>query len=258
MSSALRSIRARLAPLFQSRLAPADASGTLLFFIHLPKTGGTSLTTVLRRVYGRHYLNVGKRGRQIESGDVKWNQVHCCSGHLQADWTDDLLDGTGAPAFAGREVRKICVVREPISRVISYYRYVTSTPKHRLHTVTRGMTADRFFSFLDDEGCVECWNQQARMLRGQEGTLFLAAPLDRMDGLSQILAVSCGWRKTPKVPRINTSIASDFNPISESVREMIRERSALDLALYAAISERFERGDFPAQKISASIASTNA
>jgi len=120
------------------------------------------------------------------------------------------------------------------------------------------MSAERFFSYLEEEGCGECWNQQTRMLRGQEDSLFLAAPLDRLDSFAVTLAGSCGWRKTLQVPRINASAASAPASVPESVRELIRERSALDLALYAKISERFENVDFPAQKMSAGVFSANA
>ena len=88
-------------------------------FIHIPKSGGTSFFALLKdRLTSRHisiydFLNFGDYLRQVDF----------LSGHV--------------PFYAfifGDRPRKLCtIVRNPVDRVISLYKYIRTTPEHYAH-----------------------------------------------------------------------------------------------------------------------------
>ncbi len=227
-------------------------------FVHLPKAGGTSINDFLKRVYGRGFLNVSNHAREWKQRRTSPDGVRCLAGHFkfgyhralgrcgEKDWPKDGL-------FTGRDIRYVTVVREPVARVKSFYRYVKAAPKHRLHKATIGMTPREFFDYLESIGVVEPWNQQSRRMGGKpEDRFFLCAPLDELDRFVEVLGAALGWPSELQVPHSNKTRKprredDGFDP---ELVSMIEERSAEDSELFLEVSERFKAGDFPAFRIS--------
>jgi len=233
----------------------------LLVFLHLPKAGGTSLNGILARVYGRRFLNVSNHRRDWEDRRTNPDGVYCLAGHFPYGWHARLGRGRngdeeGDGLFAGREVRYVTVVREPVERVKSYYHYVQATAKHRHHSATRGMSPREFFDFLKRRGDRELWDQQIRMMEGMpEDRFYLCAPLTRLAEFVSVLGAALGWPGDLEIPHANRTESRRDEGFGAELVEAIRQRSARDLALYEQVAERFEAKDFPAFRDAAGQAS---
>lgn len=112
----------------------SNERGKVIFFLHIPKTGGSTLTTLLREVSDHYYNGYGKMGyskgaRRLNQALKEWdNKIHCFELH-----------SAGAPAFLSildqldswkRQCNQMnvpffafAVVREPISLAFSFFQF---------------------------------------------------------------------------------------------------------------------------------------
>jgi hypothetical protein len=104
----------------RNRLARGRAP---LYFMHIMKTGGTSLTTGLSHLCG--VANAGTSLTDVVLDDFvkrdprRWNGVGYVSGHLPWE-VRELLP---------RATRSVTVIREPVARSLSHYWQLSVTPE---------------------------------------------------------------------------------------------------------------------------------
>lgn len=224
----------------------------LLVFVHIPKAAGTSCNDVFRFVYGRRFLNVSNHPKQWEARRVQASGISCLAGHFGYGW-HRRIGRCGAAqwpkdgAFEGREIRYVSVVRDPVERTMSYFRYVQKEPKHRHHDAAKGMTAVAFFRYLAEIGDEGAWDIQHRMLGGMPQDRFhLIAPLERLEGFIKTLGNSLDWPVGVPVPHSNQTDSSDRSGFGEELVAMIEAKTGQDRKIYDEVCRRFEAGDFPA------------
>jgi hypothetical protein len=81
--------------------------------------------------------------------------------------------------FQGREIRYVTIVRDPVDRLYSYYRFVTSFAAHRLHLQTKGLTCKEFFALMMEIGNAECENLQCELVNGgDESAAYAIAKIE--------------------------------------------------------------------------------
>src|SRR5262245_43916521 len=108
-----------------------------LYFLHIPKTAGTTFRTLLESrfrpeevcpVYGRREL-AGLAPGALDS-------YRLFRGHL----------GFLLPAVLGRPLTILTLLREPVSTVVSMYHFFRRLPEHPLHPVIERerLTLDEF------------------------------------------------------------------------------------------------------------------
>lgn len=235
----------------------ASATDRLLVFVHLPKSAGTSLNDLLRSVYGNRFLNVSNHREAWADRRPDPKRILCLAGHFPYGWHREL-GANGTPdwpregLFEGREIRYVAIVRDPLERVMSFYRYARKEPKHRHHRVAKEKSPREFFQHLDEIGDAEPWNQQFRMMGGlPDDRFFLAAPLEKIGEFVRVLGAALDWPGELGVPHSNRTESLDRTGFDEALLAEIAERSRDDLALYADVSRRFEAGDFPAFRLAA-------
>ena len=241
--SSNESLHVKVRPLVvRGLLALVRMARACVVFVHVPKTGGTSLGGVLRRQYRPtntiHFSSLDKPLNEFEGipyGErVRANLVW---GHMHF----------GVDRWLPQPTEYVTVLRDPVARVWSLYNYITREPRHPLHqeVVDSGMTLTEFVE--SDIDLKQLENGQTRQLSGQQGMEVGREHLDlaiknlrrcavvgtteQFDEGLILMKRAFGWH-TPIYLRRN--VATDPQvPALASAITMIQERNALDMALYA-------------------------
>lgn len=229
---------------------PHDPSEPRLVFLHVPKTGGTTLMRVLDSAYPKrtHYLQNAiwtEQRETLASLGVRLHRALVFMGHTPY----------GIHEVIPYPCRCIMVLRHPGDRVVSLYHHIKREPKHHLHerVVGRGMSlAD--FGTSAMSAAVD--NYQTRVMAGGEhgfaskpghcpeglleiATTNLSQPgnlvgtQDRLDEFIRRLASELGWAKTPEYESLRVSAdRSAFTELDDSTRAALEQANAMDMKLY--------------------------
>ena len=103
----------------------------LIYFLHIPKTSGTSVHQVLQQVYG------GKAA----SAPLLWDHL-LARGYLINARTKVVTGHFGGllPLWLKSMPRVITMLREPIARAVSHINHVQREPQHPLYGVARDLS----------------------------------------------------------------------------------------------------------------------
>jgi hypothetical protein len=207
------------------------------------------LNLVLRRQYKRSEtieFNTLERGVDsfAEVPSEERARARLVLGHLNY----------GVDRWLARDARYITVLRDPVSRVLSLYRYILREPKHPLHEklTASGSSLEEFVDTRIDKTQVE--NGQIRQIAsvqdrdptGEDAQIalrnlqsFLVVGLtERFDESLILMKRQLGWR-TPYYVTRNVDLAGDRTISSEAI-ELIREKNELDCELYAEAQRLIE------------------
>ncbi len=247
----------------------------LLFFLHVPKTAGISLTAVLDANFAPGEIfeaqDWEEAGEVIERmSPVELARVRCVRGHY---WF-----GPGDQAVYDRfsvDPVTITVLRDPVARTISAYQHVMRWPDHWLRREVGigedgSMPLEEFVEHPGAQG--EIANLQTRLIVGAvpgnpvkrdnareqavpftEEELLAAAKArldtfawvgltERMDDSVRLLTKWMGWQPLEELPNLNVNPRPSAEvEVPEETRAAILERTQLDRELYAYAGERLER-----------------
>jgi hypothetical protein len=243
-------------PVWLKDIDPAE----LLVFVHVPKAAGTSLNSVLWQVYGRGYVNYHPTlsppsvRKQVER---RPNRVLALGAHRPYGFHESFVRASlwGKPknAFAKRRCRYVTVLRNPLQRMKSYYRFVTTFPAHRLHHDTKGMSPDAFFRHMDAIGNGECCNLQCNLV-ARNGTFegardhlianyHAVGVVDRMDDFVGYLQTTLNWPELGEIERRNASPSHVHEDgFSQDAIDWITEKNQEDMKLYQFAKEHLAPG----------------
>ena len=217
---------------------------TCLILLHLPKTGGTTVTTVIRWQYRRldpaEFLEFYANGKDFEEFSAipyaKRAGARVLVGHF----------AYGVHEYIPRPCRYVTIIREPVERVVSAYRYTLSTPTAPLHGELTGsaMSLDEYLhrhqavnaltraaAGRDEAGEVTEDDLEAAK-RNLEG--FVAVGLtEHFDASLMLFKRLLDWGMPFYFSRNVSSKGPRPADVSKETREYIRECNALDIELYA-------------------------
>ena len=237
-----------------------------VIFIHLPKTGGRTLAAALRYKYPSRTLCLDSLYEPLERIEEvpseRRRAARAITGHLHY----------GVHRHMPQRCDYITMLRDPVARVVSMYRFIRGNPRNWLHdeVAGSGMGLEEFVRRVADPGVD---NEQTRLIagigdgemmtRGADGRLrapekprvavteadlvrakqnldrFLVVGLtERFDESFILIRRALGWR-LPMYEKQNVSEAGLPEPPTPEAIELIRERNRFDLALYEHVAKRF-------------------
>ena len=221
---------------------------TFTFFIHLPKTAGTSFKLACRQALGPrlcwwvHRLPIP--GSMMEIDHITdlptilpamGSQYDMCGGHVQF--------GMLPPEIRDHALL-ISLIREPVSRALSFFAYLWDQPQHPLARKTSGMTlyealqVPAFRWAVHNQQCRHLFGGlgQARTILEDSSVKYLIGKTDQLADFLDALA-DCGGPRLVIEGSENRS-RSDYReilagqPDYHQALELLRQLNAEDSVLF--------------------------
>ena len=213
----------------------------LVALVHMPKAGGTTLTDVMRSVYGERLLIA----HPLRGWPQQWPAEFLAEVSAHKDFYQAFSGHAayGIHEVFGRETVYLSSVRDPLERFESYYNFVQHWKTHRYYQVAHGMSIGEFFRFLRAQDDIELFNLQCLMLCGQKDfqlakewvhSRYLAiAPLTYFSESIALIARALEWgnvtvsrlNQTPHKSTVADLSAADFKALADgnaADRDLVR------------------------------------
>jgi len=125
-----------------------------LYFLHIPKAGGSTIRVKLRELFGEALCPA-----------LVWDDFY-----TRPEWREPRFAaycghfGSDLPSFLGRPLAAFTLLRDPVARTVSHYHEIRRSPGHPLHGVAARLD---LWHYLHSPLTVPLvWNLQARYLAG--------------------------------------------------------------------------------------------
>lgn len=233
-----------------------------IVFIHIPKTAGSSFRSLLRGVFGDgnvvHLTQIDYRTSEEIAAILtdRSATVSCVSGHIPG-WMLARLGGLCRP---------FSILRNPLDRVFSLYRFLQQQPEseQRFLGLQPGFSFEDFISTRNPSLFVQVNDGMTRVLASdvsaadpRDAAFWETAPsrallskatdvlremdfglTEEMDGTMRIIRSAWGLSHTPEIPFENVTRSAAASPDVEMVMRVV-ERNRMDLALYQFAASLF-------------------
>jgi hypothetical protein len=237
----------------ESEMGLQAAKNKAVIFLHIPRVGGTTLKTIMRRQYDRRFVYEGVHNALPEFKGLDESaraKIQVLEGHMPF----------GLHAFLPQPATYVTLLREPVDRVISIYYYVLRSPRHYAHAQVSAQQID-LETFVSGEIAKGVDNGQTRLISGvgstpdfdgcSRETLELAKKnlrehfsviglTKKFDETLILLKRTLGWG-LPFYTRKNITRERPYrsNP-PQALVKLIRQRNKWDVELYEYAQERME------------------
>jgi len=214
----------------------------LYFFLHVPKTGGSSLRLALNNMFKPRVFYFTRsdqtkpfvRNKKLWATTEFYKPYSLIGGHIARNH----------PVVESKHLERpktyISVFRDPVARAVSLYDFTRRRPSHPLKHLTKQKSLYEAFT---TEGVFrnKCTQAQLRLAFGTanisecEDILardhYIIAPLNKIDGLLDAVAAVSGLERPEAVPYVNSAGAAGSGDILRA-KEQPDFKAAID-----AISE---------------------
>lgn len=230
------------------------ASPGALVYLHLPKTGGTTLRAII--LAQEQHTNVlemyeGDSVERFKARDqAERDRADVVVGHVQF----------GIHRYMRDDTRYVTVVRNPVDRAISNHAFIQSRPEHARHELAMSLS---FADYVRRDGQTGLDNAQVRALtrlgagaasqkrpvgradfdeaiENLEEHFALAGVTERFDDTLAALAVIRHWSAPRYLVRNVTPKRRSAADLTPEERAAVEESEQWDFALHAWASERLD------------------
>jgi hypothetical protein len=225
----------------------------VIFFLHIPKTAGTSLRQLFQQQYPSPelvelYPPLGPESLARVRSDLEAGG-RAVFGHLNF----------GIDRVLGVKGKYVTLLRDPVDRIVSYFSHNLRHPQAAYYELlsagmglreflarrisfetnnhmTRIVAGNTSLEYLDDDRVLD---QALENLR--EHFLF-AGISERFDESVQVMARRLNWsRPLPKTnPRVNVLPKSNAPRLDRETIDLIERENRLDRLLYQAVAARLD------------------
>jgi hypothetical protein len=235
----------------------ASMLGTpILCFLHLPRTGGTTINRMLKYTFGDraffHADLVAEYGGEaglataLANDNGIYSRAMLVTGHY----------GVAHPLVVQepRPVALDAIIRQPLERIVSLYDYIRGTPDHPEHAALSLLTLNQALDAVP-EFAVHCQDAQLRTLfnatdrQGITAALqrypYLLGRMEALDVFAQRLLASFGLTLSGVLPRFNERLclpgvapAQQQPDYASAMARLVQENRA-ELAFFARLPSVF-------------------
>ncbi|MDH3688219.1 MAG: sulfotransferase family 2 domain-containing protein [Gammaproteobacteria bacterium] len=231
-----------------------------LIFLHIPKTGGTTLRNIIAEQYeDDSVFSIGPLINEAIQGfrhqpQTRRQRIRLLQGHM----------AFGLHIHLERPISYFTLLRDPMERALSDYCYVKTSSHHPLHRLVAGMTVG---DYLQSGLTGQLSNGQTRLLCGdcmpgepgipgvrpmEEQDLELAISnlnehfivvglVERFDETLTLLKRKLHWKR-PLYVKANVGPKDvGHNMLSESDERLIAKLNDLDIRLYQTAERLFRQ-----------------
>lgn len=110
-------------------IRPQDDCKTSVVFLHIPKTGGTTLTKLIKQIYNKSFIWHHSEGDFRTLPPEEREHYRIIVGHTNLDMN--------LHRYLPQPCAYVTLLRDPIERILSLYYYISESPWHALHEFIR-------------------------------------------------------------------------------------------------------------------------
>lgn len=226
-----------------------------VIFLHLPKTAGVTLYQIIDRQYApQHIYNIGGNFHTFEAfvslGEADRARIRMLRGHQDF----------GLHCYLPQPATYLTLLREPVSRVISYFYFTRSRPQDHYGQVMASTQID-LKTYIESGIDISVDNLQTRMLCGIGDRLPFAACTtehlqtakkhlrehfavvgltERFDETLLLLKKALGWKNLFYIPRNVSAERPRKSQLPPATIAAIVQANQLDGQLYEYATALFE------------------